>query len=99
MLWQDAGRAFCRLGRERPAGHRHAFIPVLSGTEHPTLENINRLSREYELKDALAADWALQPVELVRDRGRAMLVVEYAGGEPLAGLIGFPLTSISAASI
>ena len=27
--------------------------PVLSGTEHPTLESINRLSHEYELKDYL----------------------------------------------
>ena len=53
VLWQDAGRAFCRLGRDGPAGDRHAFIPVLSGAEHPTLESINRLIREYELKDYL----------------------------------------------
>ena len=56
VLWQDAGRAFCRLGRDGAAGDRHAFIPVLSGAEHPTLESINRLTREYELKDYLAAD-------------------------------------------
>ena len=70
---------------------RHAFIPVLSGAEHPTLESINRLIREYELKDYLAADWALRPVELVRERGRTMLVVEYTGGEPLDRLIGQPM--------
>src|SRR3954465_2686374 len=50
VLWQHAGRAFCRLcdgaGRER-----HAFIPVLSGTEHPTSETIDRLWHEYELRD------------------------------------------------
>ena len=91
VVWQDAGRAFCRLGRDGPAGERHAFIPVLSGTEHPTLESINRLIREYELKDDLAADWALRPVELSRERGRTMLVVEYAGGQPLDRLVGEPM--------
>ena len=40
VLWQAAGRAFCRLGRDGPEGDRHAFIPLLSGTEHPTLESI-----------------------------------------------------------
>jgi predicted ATPase len=90
VLWQDAGRAFCRLGGDG-AGDGHAFIPVLSGSEHPTLESINRLIREYELKDSLAADWALRPVELVRERGRTLLVVEYTEGEPLDRLIGLPM--------
>ena len=91
VLWQDAGRAFCRLGRDGPAGDRHAFIPFLSGAEHPTLESINRLTHEYELKDYLDCAWALRPVELVRERGRTMLVVEYTGGEPLDRLIGEPM--------
>jgi hypothetical protein len=91
VLWQDAGRAFCKLGRNGPAGDTHAFIPVLSGSEHPTLEIINRLIREYELKDDLAADWALRPVELVGERGRTMLVVDYVGGEPLDRLVGEPM--------
>src|SRR3954447_26018486 len=59
-LWQDAGRAFCRVGRDGSAGDTYAFIPVLSVSEHPTLETINRLIREYEFKDDLAADWALR---------------------------------------
>ena len=65
--------------------------PSCPAREHPTLESINRLTHEYELKDYLAADWALRPVELVRERGRTMLVVEYAGGEPLDRLIGEPM--------
>jgi hypothetical protein len=31
VLWHDAGRAFCRLGRNDSASDTHAFIPVLSG--------------------------------------------------------------------
>ncbi len=89
VLWRDADRAFCRLWRND--AETHAFIPIPSGAEHPTLESINRLIREYELKDDFAADWALRPVELLRERGRTMLVVEYTGGEPLARLVGPPM--------
>jgi len=83
VRWQQAGRAFCRLGRDGPAGNTHAFTPLVSDSKHPTVESINRLTREYELKESLAAEWALRPVELVRERGRTMLVVEYVAGEPL----------------
>jgi PAS domain S-box-containing protein len=66
-------------------------VPILSGAEHPTLEIINRLTHEYELRDHLDAAWALRPVEFVRERGRPMLVVEYTGGEPLDRLTGQPI--------
>jgi len=85
--WQDPGRVFCRLWRDDAEGDKHAFIPLV-GPEHPTLESINRLTHENELKDYLDGAWALRPVELVRERGRTMLVVEYTGGEPLDRLIG-----------
>ena len=91
VLWEDAERVFCRLGRDDAQDRRHAFIPVLSDAEHPTLESVNRLIREYELKDYLDPAWALRPVELVRDRGRTVLVVEYAGGEPLDRIIRQPM--------
>src|SRR6185295_14067126 len=44
-----------------------------------------------ELKEHLDAAWALRPMELVRERGRTMLVVEYSGGEPLDRLIRQPM--------
>jgi len=89
VLWRDADRAFCRLWRND--AETHAFIPIPSGTEHPTLESINRLTHENDLKDHLDDAWALRPVELVRERGRTMLVVEYTGGEPLDRLVGQPM--------
>jgi len=91
VLWEDAERVFCRLSRNDTEGRRHAFIPVTVGTERTTLQSINRLAHEYELKDDLDSAWALQPLELVRDRGRTMLVVEYTGGEPLDRLISKPM--------
>src|ERR1700730_17140914 len=91
VLWEDAERVFCRLLGKDGEGHRHAFVPTLAGAEPPTLESINRLAHEYELKDYLEGAWALRPVELVREPGQTMLVVEYAGGEPLDRLIGEPM--------
>ncbi len=91
VLWEDSERAFCRLRRDDAERPRHAFVPILSGADHPTLNSINRLTHEYELKDYLDPTWALRPVELVRDPGRPMLVVEYTGGEPLDRLTRQPM--------
>ena len=86
-----AERVFCRLLQKDAEGHRHAFVPILAGADNPTFESINRLAREYELKNYLDGAWALRPVELVREPGQTMLVVEYAGGEPLDRLIRQPM--------
>ena len=77
VLWRDADRAFCRLWRDDAEGETHAFIPIPSGAEHPTLESVNRLTHEYELQSFLDSAWALRPLELVRERGQTMLVVDY----------------------
>jgi PAS domain S-box-containing protein len=90
ILWEDSERAFCRLARDDAKGERYAFIPVPSDTD-PAPEIINRLAHEYELKEYLESAWALRPLEFVRERGMAMLVVEYSGGEPLDRLIGRPM--------
>ncbi len=52
---------------------------------------LDRLAHEYDLKDELDGAWAARPLELVRERGRAMLVLEDPGGEPLARLLGAPM--------
>ena len=91
VLWEDAERVFCRLRRDDAEGHRYAFMPVLPDGGHPTLESINRLAHEYKLRDYLDGAWAVQPVEFVREPGQTMLVVDYAGGEPLDRLIGQPM--------
>ena len=91
VLWEDTERVFCRLLQKDAEGHRHAFVPILAGADNPTFESINRLAREYELKNYLDGAWALRPVELVREPEQTMLVVEYAGGEPLDHLIRQPM--------
>jgi PAS domain S-box-containing protein len=90
-LWRDAGRAFCRLSRNDAEGEKHAFIPIPANADHPTLESINRLTHEHELKNYLENTWALRPLELVRERGQTLLVVDYTGGEPLDRFVRKPM--------
>jgi serine/threonine protein kinase len=91
VLWEDGERVFCRGWRDGADGDRHAVLAVLPAEEHPTPGSLNRLTHEYELKDYLDGAWAARPLELVRERGRTMLVLEDTGGEPLDHLIGRPM--------
>ncbi len=53
VLWRDAGRAFCRLGRRDGASETYASILIPSGAEHPTLDSVNRLIHEHGLQPYL----------------------------------------------
>src|SRR5260370_764809 len=90
VLWEDGDRVFCR-GERHADGDRTAVLAVLAAAEHPTPATLDRLAREYGLKDELDGAWAVRPLELVRERGRVMLVLEDAGGEPLHRLLGQPM--------
>src|SRR5882672_9804301 len=90
VLWEDGERVFCR-GESHADGHRTAVLAVLPGAEHPTAATLDRLAHEYELKDELDGTWAVRPLELVRDRGRTMLVLEDTGSEPLHRMLGPPM--------
>ena len=72
--------AFCRLGSDGRASVRTRSSRSFR-SEHRTLDSTSSDPR-IRAQGFLAADWALGPVELVRERGRTMLVVEYLGGEP-----------------
>ena len=78
-LWEDGDCVFCREHRRSLGGDRSTVLAVLPATEHPTSANLERLAHEYGLKDELDAKWALRPLELVREGGRVMLVLEDPG--------------------
>src|SRR6266702_1441510 len=89
VLWEDGERVFCR-------GNSHGddttlVLAVLPASEHPAPAVLDRLAHEYELKDELDRAWAARPLELIRERGRTMLVLEDPGGELLERLLGAPL--------
>ena len=91
VLWQDDQRVVCRTWRYGPDGDRHPVLAVIPAVEHPAPTVLNRLTHEYGLKDELDAEWALRPLELVREHGRTILVLESPEGEPLDRLIGPPM--------
>ena len=90
VLWEDGERVFCR-GESHADGHRTAVLAVLPATEHPAPATLDRLAREHGLKDELDGAWAVRPLELVRDCGRIMLLLEDTDSEPLHRLLGPPM--------
>src|SRR5713226_1204037 len=91
VVWEDGDRVFCRGWRDGADGDRNTVLVVLPAAEHPTLDSLNRLAHEYELKDDLDADWAARPVALTHYNDRLTLVLEDPGGAPLDRLLGRPL--------
>jgi serine/threonine protein kinase len=82
-LWEDGERVFCRGWRLGLDGNRVPVLAVLLAAEHPPPASLARLAHEYELRDELDGAWAVRPLELGRERGQTMLVLEDPGGEPL----------------
>ena len=91
VLWEDGERVFRRGWRLDDDGKRRAVLIVLPATENPSRASLEHFSHEYELKDELDGAWAVRPLDLVRDAGRTMLVLDDADGEPLDGLLGVPM--------
>ena len=91
VLWEDAERVFSRGWRLDDNGNRLAVLLVAPAADHPTRSRLDRLTHEYELKDELDSAWAAQPLGLMRDAGRAVLVLDDLGGEPLDRLLGEPM--------
>jgi hypothetical protein len=90
VLWEDDERVFCR-GECHADGHGSTVLAVLPAAEHPASATLDRLAHEYGLRNELDAAWAVQPLELVRERGRTLLVLKDPGGVPLDHLIGPPM--------
>ena len=67
------------------------MLIVLPAGERPSPAALDRLAHQYELKDEFDSAWAARPLELVREDGRTLLLLEDPGGEPLARLLGAPM--------
>ncbi|WP_309246529.1 AAA family ATPase [Ramlibacter montanisoli] len=91
MLWQDGERAFCRISRRLDTGTRQLCVAVVPGGDLPPAAMVRRLRHEFELREHLDGAWALRPLELIPEGGRAILVLEDHGGEPLERLLGAPM--------
>src|SRR6516164_7522790 len=91
VLWEDGERVFHRGWRLEDDGKRRPVLTVVPAADQPSRSSLDRLTHEFELKDELDGSWAVRPLDLVRDAGRTMLVLEDAGGDPLEALLGTPM--------
>jgi PAS domain S-box-containing protein len=91
VLSEDAGIVLGRGWREGTGGGRGNVLVVLAASVQPALTTIDRLAHEYSFRDELDSTWAVRPLELVRDRGQSILVLEDPGGELLGELLGTPM--------
>ena len=87
----DGERVLCRGWRDDGNGERTAVLAVLSALEQPRPGFVDRLAHEYGLKDELDSRSAVRPLALVREHGRAVLLLDDPGGEPLDQLLGQPM--------
>jgi hypothetical protein len=76
-LWEDGERVICRASGDEAGNDRRTFMVVVPAAENPTSIILDRLAHEYSFKDELDGTWAVRPLELVRDRGRTFLVLEF----------------------
>ncbi|MEM5431381.1 trifunctional serine/threonine-protein kinase/ATP-binding protein/sensor histidine kinase [Cupriavidus oxalaticus] len=90
ILWDDGERVLCRGPRPGADGGPD-FLLARPAALHPSPATLYRFAHEYSLRDELDSAWALRPVELAREDGRAVLVFEDPGGEPLARRLGIPM--------
>src|SRR5882672_10660037 len=87
VLWEDGELRYGRTWREIDGGRRECLV-ARPCAAHPTPGTVGRLTHEYGLKDCLDHPWALRPLELVRERGQTMLVLESTTARPLDKMIG-----------
>jgi PAS domain S-box-containing protein len=90
VLWQDDHCVVYRKARGVD-GAQHGVLVMLSTAEHPTPDYLIRVNHEYGLRTELDEAWAARPLELLRERGEAILVLKDPGGEPLDRFIGLPM--------
>ena len=92
VLWEDGERVFCRGWRLGEDGSRSAVLVVLPLAARPSPSSLDRLAHEHALKEELDGAWAVRPMEIVRDGGHTMLVLEDVGDfEPLERLLYAPM--------
>ena len=87
-LWDDGELVMFRGEREAGLGRVLLVAPAL---RQPVPETIAGLRQAYSLAGELDPAWAVRPPELVHHEGRAALLMEDPGGEPLERLLGPPM--------
>ncbi|MFL6310473.1 MAG: PAS domain-containing protein [Terriglobales bacterium] len=75
------------LHRGRERGDPRPILAVAVAAEQPSPHSVRRLEHEYSLASELDSAWSARPLALVRQQGRAVLILADPGGEPLDRII------------
>ncbi|WP_430231363.1 protein kinase domain-containing protein [Paraburkholderia tropica] len=84
VMWHHRGRIYCKGFVDGDVQQVQGLFICDDGLA--TASSVGRLANEFSLRDELEPDFAAVPRALVRDRGRALLIVEAPDGEPLDAL-------------
>lgn len=89
ILWDDGERVFWREPSSTLAGQNQLFARLAA--DQPMPASLERIAREFELRDELDGEWAVRPLALLHDGAQTVLSFDDPGGEPLAQRLGAPL--------
>src|SRR6266850_440845 len=68
-----------------------SVLVVMPRSEYPRPQMVRMLEHEHALRDELNPAWAIRSLALTTHEGRAALILEDPGGEPLAQRTGTPM--------
>src|SRR6185503_16975510 len=68
-----------------------SVLVVMPQSKHPRSHSVQMLEHEHSLRDELNPAWAVRSLALTTHEGRAVLVLEDPGGEPLVRRTGTPM--------
>jgi PAS domain S-box-containing protein len=88
VVRQDSDSVLYR-GQREPDGAQILLLTLLA--EHPASESLARLEHEHQLKDELGPEWAVQPLQMLHQDGRPILMLADPGGVFLDHLLGPPM--------
>lgn len=90
-LWQDSERIFYKGVRVGRSGQSTPILAATALDNDRSSDCFNRFMNEYRLREQLDGDWALRPIELIRDADRTLLVLNYVDGQPAEQLAASPM--------
>src|SRR5882672_11844132 len=90
-LNKDGERILYRGVHASPADALPRVLVVAPAGEYSSPKTLARLEHEYSLAAELGPQWAVRPLALARHQGRAVLMLDDPGGEPLDRLLGKPM--------
>jgi PAS domain S-box-containing protein len=91
ILSQEGDILLRRIRHGGFGGDSNSSITMLAASQRPGSNGLDRLAREYDLAKYLDPNWAIRPLEIAQEDGRAVLIFEDPGGELLSQLLDTPM--------